>query len=226
METRYIVGIILFLTAVCAVTVFATDPDGANVTVGTPETKTPDTPGSIIAEGGNTTPANLAAQSKTKAWQGFWGNVSGNITLEDTSADVFYDWNLTNKTGEVLASRNNSIDFTTIAGIETCTVDEDLTGNGNDATSKTFTNASVNFEIAGTNITAACQTFPYVNSAPQSTDFEEIITSATGVTSIYVSKINASAIGFNGATVDYQIMVPENRTKNTVETYYIWVEFD
>ncbi len=226
METRYIVGIILFLIAVSAVAVIATDPDGATITAGTPQTKTPTAPGSILAEGGNVTPANLAASSKTKSWQGFWGNVSGNLTLEDTAADIFYDWNITNKTGEVLASRNSSIDFTTIAGVEVCTVDEDLTGNGNDATSKTFTNASVNFEIAGTTITEACHTYTFVSSGAQTTDFEEIITSATGVTSIYVTRINASAIGFDGGTTDYQIIVPENKTKNTVDTYYFWVEFD
>lgn len=222
MEARYIVGIILFLV-LCAVAVIASEPDGATITPGTPQTKTPTNASSIVAQGGNVTPANLAATSKTKSWQGFWGNVSGNLTLEDNTGDLFYDWNLTNKTGEVLASRNQSIDFTTVAGIQTCTVDETLTGNGNDRTSKTFTNATVNFEIAGVTITAACRTFPYVSSAP-STNYEEIITSATGVTSIYVSKINASATAFDGSTADYQILVPT--TKSGTETYYFWVEFD
>jgi len=220
MKTR---GFVIILSLILAMAAIAyAEPNGAQVTAGTPETMNMTDPGNVTAQGGNTTEVDLSTKQKTLAWQGFFGDVSGNLTLEDNSGDQMYNWVISNIAGEVYASRNSSIDWTTVAGITTCTVDEDLTGTGTDRTNNTFTNnASLSgWDVGGVAIAAACQTY----TLPLS-NFEEIILSATGVTSIYATKINAGSTGFDGGTYDYQMIVADNKTTAT-STYYFYVEFD
>jgi len=223
MNKSILLGIVLIVSL--SSLAYATSPDGAAVTVGTPETKQANSPGSATAQGGNITQVNLTSEVSTLSWQGFYGQVAGNITLEDNSGDVLYSWAVSNISGEVLASRNSTIDFTTVAGVQTCTVDESLTGTGTDRTNNTFTNASVNFEIAGVTISAACRTFTYVNNATQTNRYLEAILNATGVTSIYVTLINESTTSFDGTLQDYQMIVPDNSSTATT-TYFFFVEID
>jgi len=218
----------VYLMLVLALASFAYAlPSGATVTAGTPETGAGAGAGSVAAQGGNITEVDLTASTITDSWQGFFGEVSGNITLEDASGDVFYAWDLATTSGEVLASRNSTIDFTTVAGVEVCTVDETLTGTGNDRTNLTFTNATIAppIVVAGVSIDEACQVFTYVNNQSQSADFEEIILSATGVTSIYTTRIEADTTGYDGATHDYQLLVAETENAS-ISTYFFFVEFD
>lgn len=221
-------GILLGIVLIISLSsiAFATTPDGATVSVGIPQTKQANTPGNATAQGGNITQVNLTAEVTTLAWQGFYGQVAGNITLEDSSGDQLYSWAVSNISGEVLASRNSTIDFTTVAGVQTCTVDETLTGTGTDRTNSTFTNASVSLEIAGVSITSACRTFTYVSNASQTNRYLEAILNATGVTSIYVTLINESTTSFDGTLQDYQMIVPDNSSTSATTTYYFFVEID
>jgi len=201
-------------------------PNGANVFPGTPETNTPAAGGAVKAEGGNVTLVNVGARSQTRVWQGYFGEVNGNLTLEDASADLFFNWSVTNPDGEVYASRNSTMDFTTVAGVTDCTVDETLTGPGRDKTSRTFAlNATLTpaFEVGAISISSACQVFTHTSSAP-AFDFEEIIINATGVTSIYTARINSDTVGFDGATHDYQMIVPDDPGV-AIQTYYFFAEF-
>lgn len=222
MKARTLIAVILIL-ATLPVIAYA-QPLGATTEVGTPETISAGTPGNATAQGGNITLVNLTGRGRVRAWQGFYGQVAGNFSLEDTTGDVLYSWDITNHTGEVYASRFSTIDFTTVEGVTNCTVDEDLTGPGRERTNRTFTNATVNFTVGDININASCRTFTYVNNA-SSTNWEEIIINATGVTSIYVVKINESTSAFDGSLQDYQMIVPDNRTAATT-VYYFYTEFD
>lgn len=229
MKRQSIIAAMIIL-AVVAVAYAA--PQGATIVTGPAQTRTNATAQSYAAQGGNITEINITGETQTSVWQGFWGNTTGNITLEDTSGDQLYTWNLTTLAGEVYASRNSTIDFTSVSTTvlvnnSDCTVDETLTGTGVDRINKTFTNSSVFFPIGTVNITRACRTFTYINSAPQagvSGFFEEIIVNATGVPSIYVTKINSTA-GFDGAVHNFQMIVPENST-TALTTYFFFVEFD
>lgn len=222
MRTRILIVGVLILAAISAMAY--AQPLGASTQVGTPQTISAGTPGNATAQGGNITLVNLTGRGRVNAWQGFYGQVAGNFSLEDTTGDVLYSWDITNHTGEVYASRFSTIDFTTVAGVTTCTVDEDLTGNGRERTNRTFFNATVNFTIGTVSITAACRAYTYVNNAT-STNWEEIIINATGVTSIYVVKINETTAVFDGSLQDYQMIVPDNRTSATT-VYYFYTEFD
>ena len=225
---RYKMILISMVLLLAMSTIAFAQVDGATTIVGVPETKTADTAGSATADGGNITSVTLGTESKTGAWQGFFGEVSGNITLEDTSGDTLYEWPITSLSGEVFATSNSSLDWSTVSAVTDCTTDETLTGTGNDKVSSTFTlNASLTgWTVSGTAITSACQVFTYVNSAAQATNFEEIILAATGVTSIYATKINSDTVGFEGATHDYQLLVPDDSAAATTTTYYFYAEFD
>lgn len=67
---------------------------------------------SLIA--GNVTYINFSGKSVTSMWTGLYGNVTGTITLEDSSGNVFYNWSLAQPDGEVYASRNNTIDWVAV----------------------------------------------------------------------------------------------------------------
>ncbi len=57
----------------------------------------------IEAEAGNVTALSVDAQIITQAWQGYYGNITGTITLDDADNITFYDWSLSSPTGEIYA---------------------------------------------------------------------------------------------------------------------------
>ncbi|RLE46815.1 hypothetical protein DRJ22_00940 [Candidatus Woesearchaeota archaeon] len=210
-----------------AATVFA-DLNGATITAGPGETQAQHAAGSYVAQGGNITMVNITGKSQTRVWQGFYGKTSGSLTLDDASGNTMYNWTLANRSGIVLVSRTNALNFTSITGITDCTVDEDLQGSNykrSDRVNKTFTrNNSISWDVGGYTITDACQTWTY-NSSGFTRAFEEIMVNVTNAYSAYATKIQNDSIGFNGQTVDYQLIVPETKQKSQTTTYYFYVEF-
>lgn len=199
-------------------------PTGADVQAGIPTTKGFFAAGTIAAQGGNQTELNATTETQTKAWQGFYGEVLGNLTLRSSSGTL-YEW-LGSTTGTVFASRQSSIDWTNITAQNDCTTDESLTGTGSDRVNKTFTQSNnTAFTIAGQTIATgtACTAHTYVNNVSQNAVFEEIILSSTGGVSIYATRIDADTTGFDGATHDFQMIVPETRNATTT-TYYFYAE--
>src|SRR3989344_2655538 len=69
---------------------------------------------SVDARGGNVTELNIIALTETQSWQGYYGNVTGNIVLQDANTQMFYNWSNTNVSGRIFASRSNSISWTTV----------------------------------------------------------------------------------------------------------------
>ena len=87
-------------------------PDELNV--GTPTRKTdPGVKTDTKAWAGNVTGLNISAQSITQAWQGYFGNVTGIITLDDSYNRTLYDWTLADPEGEVYAA-NDTVTWTNI----------------------------------------------------------------------------------------------------------------
>ena len=68
---------------------------------------------SISAEAGNVSWLTLDGKSVTQSWQGFVGNVTGSITLDDAYNFTLYDWSLSSPSGEVYATYLTSVDWTT-----------------------------------------------------------------------------------------------------------------
>ena len=202
------------------------EPEGANVVLGTEERgNITITPGNATAAGGNITPVNLTSTTITEAWHGFYGQVAGNITLEDSAGFRMYAWAFNATGGEVYASRSNAVAWATIAAENDCTTDEALTGTGSDRTNLTFTpSANTVFNVGTTVIAAgsACATNTYVNSTAQAATFEEVILDDTA-NIVYTGLLENNAQGFDNGNYDFQIIVPDNRT-TAVETYYFYAE--
>lgn len=95
--------------------VLAIQPFGANITQIVSSERAPIDPAqSIEAQAGNVTELNIYGYSPTQSWQGYFGNISGTIQLADASDNVFYNWSLASPQGEIYATTNNSIDWSSV----------------------------------------------------------------------------------------------------------------
>ena len=204
-------------------------PEGAIVAIGRAETRGTQVPQNATAEGGNVTEVNITSNSQTAVWQGFFGNVNGSLVLEDASGDTFYSWNLSNTSGEVYASRNNTIDFSAVAPVGNCSLDNDVTGfDFSDSVNNTYlANNSQSFAVGNIqfNVSQTCGTNPYVTGSPQSVDFFNAILVedvTTNDSTIYVALIEpAGTAGYDGASYRYQLLVPVNRSTGfTIYSFY------
>lgn len=95
----------------------ATEPTGPeSVTRGTDERlNTSNWPAQTVqAIAGNLTVLTITATSQTQTWQGYYGNISGTITLDDTNNFTMYDWALTEPQGEIYAANKSSVNWTGI----------------------------------------------------------------------------------------------------------------
>jgi hypothetical protein len=91
--------------------VIAVEPFGATVNPLTSESASEDSPQGVDAVAGNVTQLDIFGFTVTQSWQGYFGNVTGVLTLEDGSGNVMYNWSETSPEGEIYASTNNSINW-------------------------------------------------------------------------------------------------------------------
>jgi len=88
-------------------------PTGATLSEGESERLPTVNPDSDGAFAGNITRADFVAISITHSWQGYFGNVTGTLTLSDANNYTLYNWSLANPEGEVYAA-NDTITWTNI----------------------------------------------------------------------------------------------------------------
>ncbi|MBI4154189.1 hypothetical protein HY501_02545 [Candidatus Woesearchaeota archaeon] len=89
-------------------------PDGAdNATTVNSTRRAPGSPAQLAAVAGNVTELVISGYTVTQSWQGYYGNVTGTITLEDSGGNVLYNWTATNPNGEIYAS-NKTVLWTSI----------------------------------------------------------------------------------------------------------------
>jgi hypothetical protein len=229
-----VVGLVLAALAASAIRAI---PEGATVVVGVKETRTAPPVNNVTADGGNITEINISASTQTMAWQGFYGEVNGSIILADASGDLFYLWNITNISGEIYSSLDGAIVFASIFPENNCSRPNWLTGfDYSDSSNNTFINNTNNQVQVGNviiNSSTACAVYTYVSSTAQSSTFHELIltddpnnrtnASIGGNTSVYATIINKDTTGYDGATHDYQLLVPVNRTAG-YNTYAFYAE--
>ena len=91
------------------------EPTGASVTPGASERSSSGQASNHSALAGNMTELTIfAGGSDSQTWQGYYGNVSGGLTLGDSSNNVLYNWSVITPAGEVYAATNESIDWINI----------------------------------------------------------------------------------------------------------------
>lgn len=96
---------------------YPTEPVGPNyITVGqsTRMSNTSFNPKTVWAEAGNITGLDINATTVTRSWQGYYGNVTGNLVLMDAWNNTMYDWQDSEPQGEIYASINSTINWATV----------------------------------------------------------------------------------------------------------------
>ena len=124
----------------------AVEPFGATVSSGTPSRSTPDAPQSAAAWAGNVTQLNINGYSATQTWQGYFGNVTGTITLRDSGNFTLYNWTLASPRGEIFASTNSSITWGNVQCLN-------FTSAGNASGNTLLNEQPGNYSVNGTNLT-------------------------------------------------------------------------
>jgi hypothetical protein len=188
------------------------------------------------AQGGNVTEMNIQALTITQSWQGYYGNISGVITLQDSTNSTFYNWSLTSFQGRVYATRANSITWSQVNCTNSTnrTSEETFLGqtaSDGDSVTNTFnTTTHPGFTVAGTAVIAPNSCFStngYVNNNTQANSYDMLLLSPTNGQIIYATIANSSTVGFDGRQHDFQLLVGENEKVGNIgaTTYYFWTEF-
>lgn len=185
----------------------------------------------VDAIAGNITRLDIDALSITQGWQGYYGNVSGSMVLANAENQSFYEWNNgTSVSGEIYASRNDSIDWDTINCSTPLQIAAEESALGMDASdvdsvSNTFNGTGPAFTVAGNNLNSCPATNVFVNGAAQGATYHQILLADGADRIVYSTIIDHASTGFDGNQWDFQLMVGENGHLNSDPThYYFWVE--
>jgi len=189
---------------------------GSNVSMGPTGQLTETSAQGQNAEGGNVTLVNITAAVSTDKWQGFYGNVTGSLSL-GYGSDSFYDFS-----GAVplylYATENATFDFSIITAVNNSEVDTAwgyTTDSDNDQARDVFTTGK---DIAGiqVNATQLLGTGPWFSGLFSNGANADKESFAFGC-----NISNAGTAGFDGTDYHYQLMVPVDAT---TEVYYFFME--
>jgi len=68
----------------------------------------------INAEAGNVTELTISSLTQTQTWQGYYGNITGTIVLDDVQNWTMYSWATAEPQGEIYASNGSSVTWSKI----------------------------------------------------------------------------------------------------------------
>ncbi len=195
---------------------------------------------SVPAQAGNITELLINATVVTKTWQGYYGNVTGRIVLDNSDNMSMYDWSITTPEGEIYTANETITDWSSIkcfdyfatGGELNLSLLETALGCAGDAdgVNETFTaKQHPSFYVGTKKISAnSCwATRTYVNDGSSTNFYEVLLIAPTENTVVYTTLINASQTNFAGTNSDFQIIVGENghgTAANTKTPYYFYVE--
>jgi len=177
----------------------------------------------IPVQAGNVTELNISAMGVSDHWAGFYGDISGNITLSDGSDNVFYDWTGLNAlSGEVFASNDSAVAWAGIGcadAIEVTAIETFLGIAPTDADriNQTYTtNSHPDFEVGGVAV-SGCNT---TNVGTDATAFYQVLLTDTNGAPVFTTLINESTTGFDSAAHDFQLLVGEPDSAGTTAMYF------
>lgn len=239
----FMANLLLFVLMLIAVIIAITDsgfqtlslPQGPNITYNYTENVTPKPAVEITTPGGSFTTLVLNATQQSYKWKAYVGNVTGKLTLDNPNGYTIYDWSLSVISGEVYASRNNSITWSNIqCANKTMIYQEEqalnIQSTAQDSINKTFNNTiHRQFFVGGIKITnSSCYAIAtYVNDTRQQpsedADFQEVLlTDKTSM--VYTGLLEPGKQGFDWSKYDFQMIVADDESAQTPNTYYFWVE--
>lgn len=211
-------------------------PQGPSILYNNTLNITPKPAAQITTLGGSFTTLVLNATTQTPRWKAYVGNVTGKLALDDANSKSIFDWKLASVTGEVYATRNSTIEWSSISCANQATIlNEDsslnMSTNNPDTINNTFVNKVHKLFYVGS-IKIQNSTCPaiatYVNGTSQVTSenasFQEILLMDSSSSLVYATLINQNTTGFNNQKYDFQMIVAENEFQTNPTTYYLYVE--
>jgi hypothetical protein len=228
-------------------------PSGSQITGLTNSSAATIAPDWDNAIAGNVSELTLYGDSVTQSWQGYFGNVTGAIRLADGSGNVMYNWSLTNPSGEIYSSFNDSIIWTNIQCFNYTAAGTFADDSGQAGATSRFgmnlTQLEGLFNITSTDVDGVDETFSlnshvafYTNSKQFSAGecnnskiftqngtgyFDEVLLySPDTQVVVFTSILKSDALGFDGAKHDFEMLVLEDgRDGNSALTpYYFYLE--
>lgn len=209
-------------------------PQGTQITSNVTEFAPVQPAGSSTTAGGSFTTMVLNTTTQTPRWKAYVGNVSGKFELADSTGSAIYDWSASSFTGEVFASRSNSVDWNSIRCSQNAiiTAEENalnMTGTEADAIFNTFANTIHTDFYIGTDYFAnsTCRAIAtYINGASQTpdenADFQVVLLDDTS-NLVFVALTENNQAGFDNGAYDFQLIVPESEVSSP-HTYYFYTE--
>lgn len=207
------------------------------VTVGWNTTETAVAPGAAnsSAEGGSISTVQFNVSQQSSIWKGYVGNITGQLSLQDSDNYTLYDWSLTSFSGEVYASRGSTISWNTVNCSNTTMLEAEdallgIPAANIDSVNSTFKNTiHSTFSVGAVAITnSSCPSIATnINGTSQilseNADFQEIaIDDDTNI--VFVTLLEQDQQGFDSANYDFQMIIPDSYSESTQTTYYFWAE--
>jgi hypothetical protein len=189
-------------------------------------------PAVVEAIAGNVTELSINATSVTRTWAGFFGNITGTLILADSAGNNFYDWNVSTPSGQVYASRSDSVVWTGIGCLDETGINTENTYLGRDGTdpdsiNNTYTETNhPSFFVGTTNTTGCPTTQAFSDGGTQNSEFWQVLLADTGSNVVYTTIIeDTTPLGFDGRPWHFQLLVGENgQTNDDPTSYYFYVE--
>ncbi|MGM5480090.1 MAG: hypothetical protein ACQESC_01385 [Nanobdellota archaeon] len=192
-------------------------PGGASTTVGASEQASGTSSTAVDTEGGNVTSVDVSGTSVTGKWAGFFGNISGNIMLGDSSNNEFFEWTVSNVTGAVVYAANTSVTDWGLTAAAEADMPSYVQGSGTDNFTNTFT-ATEAFNSNSVSVASAPVATTW-NSTGVGNLKTYALKSGADSASVFAGMAVDDTDGFNGNSVDYQIVVPSEST--TTYSFYL-----
>jgi len=205
----------------------------------------------VPALAGNITALLIHGVAQTKAWQGYYGNITGSITLDDVNNYTFYNWSSAEPQGKIYATLNSSIAWNAVecfnftntsdAGANVSTIESyyGIVDNDDDGIDETFTATDhPTFQVGSRSLTGCPTTYIYQDDTIQTSNFVNVLlydAQLNGTGWIYTTLIENQSSGatndlicYNNEECDFQILVNEDGhgTNVATTTYYFWVELN
>ncbi len=241
-----VIAVFLFLFSLLAVAAQPQNVTGQEVLFGRNETRLDNGPATgHMFEGGNISEMNITTEHQTGWWQGVWGSIFLNFTLEDATGNVFYTWGIGNVTsGEVYFSNGSLVlwgaNDLVNASAQNLTYAQTILGWANSTAPDNLTNTySINtpghthqaFSITngftfGASSTPAVNMFTPNGLSYNATMLWQNATFGAGGRMdypIFAALVDPTLTAFKGMVADFQVLLPA-RSDSGLETYFVYVE--
>ncbi len=219
---------VMILTIAMVSYVALAAPTGATATTASQGSAPAGTAGTTTATGGEVVQSNLSAYQSTDKWVGFFGEVSGDIRLADSSNNIFYQWTIADPTGGVVYVTNATVTDWSAANIQPLYANDSIMPSflitGTDSFNNTFTLVgtftSPSLSISNVNYTTTWQ------AGAQGTTFKTYaLKSVADKALIWAGNVVADQTSYQGgtATADYQVLAGAD-VQGAAATFYFYLE--